>query len=239
MIECKNMVDWVIVKNDLEKFSDRNKAIFLPRFFKTGPGEYGEGDKFLGIIVPNQRFVAKKYWEINFTDIEKLLHDEYHECRLTALLILIIKYHKSNLDTKQKIYNFYLGNTKYINNWDLVDLSAPSIVGNYLLDQNRDILIKLAKSKSLWERRISIISTFEFIKNNQFSETIQIAEILVDDKHDLIQKAVGWMLRETGKRNQKLEEEFLHNYYRIMPRTMLRYAIEKFSNEKRKYYLAK
>jgi 3-methyladenine DNA glycosylase AlkD len=233
------MDDWNDVKKDLAKLVDKNKAVFLPRFFKTGPGEYGEGDKFIGVVVPAQRLVAKKYGELPLPDIEKLLHDEIHECRLTALLILIIKYQKSDSNTKKQIYNFYLINTKYINNWDLVDLSAPNIVGNYLLDQKRDILSKLAGSKNLWERRISIISTYAFIKNNQFDETIKIAGILLKDKHDLIQKAAGWMLREVGKRNQNIEEQFLQKYYRVMPRTMLRYAIEKFSPEKRKFYLNK
>ena len=172
-------------------------------------------------------------------DLEKLLNSKIHEYRMSALLILIKQYEKGNESEKNKIFNFYLRNTKNINNWDLVDISAPKIVGDYLLNKPRDVLYKLASSNNLWERRIAIISTFAFIRNNEFDDTLKIAEILLNDKHDLIHKAVGWMLREIGKRDQKIEEEFLKKYYSKMPRVMLRYAIEKFEEKKRKFYLGK
>ena len=186
-----------------------------------------------------QRTIARKYHNIALPDIQKLLDSKTHEERLIALLILIFQFQKANSKARKIIFDFYLKNTKNINNWDLVDLTAPSIVGEYLLDGNRKILYKLARSKDLWEKRIAIISTFTFIKNNQFEDTLLIAEILLNDEHDLIQKAVGWMLREVGKRDLSVEEEFLQKYYQKMPRTMLRYAIEKFSEKKRKYFLAK
>lgn len=170
-------------------------------------------------------------------DIQELLNSEVHEKRLIALLILIKKYKKSDSEGKKEIFNFYLKNTKNIKNWDLVDLSCRDIIGNFLLDKNRDLLCKLAKSKNLWEKRIAIISTSEFIRNNQFEDTLKISEILLDDKHDLIHKAVGWMLREVGKKNLKAEEDFLKKHYKKMPRTMLRYAIERFEEKKRLSYL--
>jgi len=224
------------IKKDLQKLSNPKQAKILQRFFKTGKREYGEGDIFLGIKVPEQRKIAKKY-NLNLNDIQKLLNSRIHEHRLVSLFILIDKYKKSN--EKKNIFNLYLKNTKNINNWDLVDLSAPNIVGNYLLDKPRKILYKLAKSKSLWKKRIAILATFEFIKNNEFKDAIKISELLLNDKHDLIHKGTGWMLREVGKRNQAIEEKFLKKYYRTMPRTMLRYAIERFSEEKRKFYLGK
>ncbi|MBU1201431.1 MAG: DNA alkylation repair protein [Nanoarchaeota archaeon] len=225
------------VKNDLEELRNLQKAKILSRFFKTGKGEYGEGDIFLGITVPLQRSVSKKYSNISFDEIQELLSSKVHERRLTSLFILVNKYKKSDANGKKEIFNFYLRNTKNVNNWDLVDLSAPNIVGNYLLDKNKSILYKLAKSNNLWERRIAVLATYEFIKNNQFKDTLKIAEILLNDKHDLIHKAVGWMLREVGKRNQEKEESFLKKYAAAMPRTMLRYAIEKFDEKKRQFYL--
>jgi 3-methyladenine DNA glycosylase AlkD len=230
------------VKQELNKFTDKEKAKILSRFFKTGKGEYGEGDVFIGIKVPDQRKVAKKYYkEILLSDIEKLLKSEVHEHRLTALLILTYKYPKLSAKEKKKIIDFYIKHTDYINNWDLIDLSAPKILGQYLLEKpdERKILYKFAKSKSLWERRIAILTTYTFIRNQQFNDTLAISELLLNDDHDLIHKGVGWMLRELGNRDQKTEEGFLKKHYKIMPRTMLRYAIEKFEEGKRQYYLKK
>jgi 3-methyladenine DNA glycosylase AlkD len=224
---------------ELNKLKNRNKAKILERFFKTGKGEYGEGDIFLGIVVPKQREMAKKYIGVTLEDLQKLLFSKIHEYRLVALLILVQKYKKADNLGKKTIVNFYLKNTKNINNWDLVDLTVEKILGEYFLDKDRKILYKLARSKNIWERRIAVITTFQFIKNGRFEDTLKISEILLEDKHDLIHKAVGWMLREVGKRNQKAEEKFLMKYYKTMPRTMLRYAIEKFPEEKRKGYLKK
>ena len=225
---------------DFQKLKNPIKAKNLARFFKTGKGEYGEGDIFLGIKVPEQRkLVGKYYKELSLQDTEKLIASKIHEQRLTGLLILVAKYKKTDPDGKNKIYKLYLKNAKNINNWDLVDLSAPNIVGNFLLEKDRKILYKFSKSKNLWERRISILATFEFIRNKQFADSLKIAEILLHDKHDLIHKAVGWMLRELGKRDQSLEEQFLEENSFKMPRTMLRYAIEKFPENKRLYYLNK
>ena len=225
------------LKKDLNKLKNKEKAKILAGFFKTGKGEYGEGDIFLGIIVPEQLKIAKKYFDLNLNGLNKLIFSKIHEYRLVSLLILINKYNKVDNKEKKKIFSFYLKNIKYINNWDLVDLSAPNIIGDYLLDKDRKILYKLAKSKNLWEKRISIISTYRFIKENNFNDTLKISEILLNDKHDLIHKAVGWMLREIGKKNQVIEEKFLRKYHKVMPRTMLRYAIEKFDENKRKFYL--
>lgn len=228
------------IKSDLKKFSKPEKAAFFPRFFKTGKGEYGEGDKFIGVTVPDQRIVVRKYYsQATLDDVRKLLQDPIHEYRLTALLMLVEKYKHAKKDEKlkQEIYNFYLSNTKFINNWDLVDTSAPYIVGAYLFDKDRSILVKLAKSKVLWEQRISILATQFFIRQNDFEYTLKIAEMLLHHKHDLIHKAVGWMLREVGNRDQQVEEGFLKKHYKTMPRTMLRYAIEKFKPELREKYL--
>ncbi len=227
------------IKNDLKKLSDPQKAEILSRFFKTGKGDYGEGDMFLGIKVPDQRKIAKRYLDLELEKIHELIRSKIHEYRLTSLLILVEKYKKSDEITKKKIFDFYLKNTKNVNNWDLVDLSASNIVGNHLLKKDKSVLYKLAKSSSLWERRIAIISTFEFIKNNEFEDALKISELLLDDKHDLIHKAVGWMLREIGKRNQYIEEQFLKNHYNRIPRTTLRYAIERFDENKRNFYLGK
>ncbi len=226
------------LKKEMQAMRNPEKAKLLSGFFKTGKGEYGEGDVFLGIMVPKQRIIAKKYKSLSIDEVQELLLSEVHEHRLVALLILIFKYNSSDEDGKEDIFNFYLKNAKRINNWDLVDLSSHRIVGNYLLGKKRNILYKLAKSSNLWERRISIISTFSFIHKNQFEDTLKISEILVNDSHDLIQKAVGWALREVGKKDQNIEELFLKRYCKTMPRTMLRYAIERFSEDKRKCYLA-
>jgi len=228
------------IKKDLNKFGTKKRAEASAWYFKTDKGEYGEGDVFLGLTSQEIKDISKKYSEeANFNDLQKLLNSEIHEYRVAVLRILIKKYEKADEKDKKKIFDFYLKNTKRINNWDLVDISAPNIVGDYLLDKDRKILYKLAKSKNLWEKRISIISTFKFIRENDFKDTLKISEILLNDEHDLIHKAVGWMLREIGKRDQKIEEKFLKKYYKTMPRTMLRYAIEKFEENKRKSYLKK
>lgn len=217
--------------------ADKKLAETHSWFFKTGKGEYGEGDKFAGLKVPSQRKIAKEFIDLPYQDLKKLLASGIHEERLIALLILVERYSKAHESEKENIYNFYLQNRKGINNWDLVDLSAPKIIGEYLLDKDRKILVELAKSGNLWEQRIAILSTLAFIRRDDFKTTLQIADILINEKHDLIQKGVGWMLREIGKRNLKTEEDFLKPRYNKMPRTMLRYAIEKFPESKRKKYL--
>ena len=225
------------IKEDLQKLENPEKAKILSRFFKTGKGEYAEGDIFLGIIVPEQRKLSKKYIDLTLNDLEKLLESKVHEYRLTALFILVHKYEKANKITKKKIFDFYLSNTKYINNWDLIDLSSHKILGDFLYEKNKDILYKLAKSSSLWERRISIISTYYFIRKNNFEDTLNISKLLLNDKEDLIQKAVGWMLREVGKKDKKILLQFISKNYHKIPRTTLRYAIEKFSEAERLKYL--
>ncbi|ABR31549.1 DNA alkylation repair protein [Thermosipho melanesiensis] len=221
------------LKKELEKYINNEKAKFLPKFFQAYPGGYGEGDRFLGIQVPNQRKVAKKFRDLTFEEVEKLLHSEYHEHRLTAIFILIHKF-KEN---PEKVVEIYLRNIDKINNWDLVDSSAPHILGQYLENKDRNILYEFAKSKNLWKQRIAIISTHYFIKQNDFNDAINIAEILVNHKHDLIHKAVGWTLRKIGDKNKELELQFLKKHHKVMPRTMLRYAIEKFPEEERKNLL--
>lgn len=233
-------MDYQDIFNNLLKLKNPEKAKILRRFFKCEKGKYGAGDKFLGIVVPEQRKIVKKYYQIvRIKELEKLLKSKFHEARLTALLMLVEKFSQADKKTRNQIYKVYLKNTKYINNWDLVDLSAPKIVGGYLLDKDRKILYRLAKSKNLWEKRIAVLATFMFIREKDFTDAIKIAEILLKDNHDLIHKAVGWMLREIGKRNLEAEEKFLRKYYKTMPRTMLRYAIEKFPEGKRRLYLKK
>lgn len=230
-----------ISANDIEKrlkeMGDKDDAKFLQGFFKTGPGQYGEGDIFLGIRVPAVRTLAKEYKDLPSETVLSLLKSPYHEVRLFALIWLVNAFAKSDEATQKKIYGLYLANTAYINNWDLVDLSAPRIVGAYLLDKSRKPLYQLAKSKSLWERRIAVLATFWFIRDKQFEDALRIAELLLTDKEDLIHKAVGWMLREIGKRDIKRVEPFLQKHCRTMPRTMLRYAIERFTPAKRKMYM--
>jgi 3-methyladenine DNA glycosylase AlkD len=206
-------------------------------FFKSCKGEYGEGDTFVGLKVPMQRIIAKEFRDLNSNELKVLLNSKVHEERLISLFILVYKFEKGDEKEKEKIFSFYLKNRKGVNNWDLVDLSAPKIVGNYLLDKDKSLLFELALSNNLWERRISILSTQEFIRNNKFDTTLKIAKMLLNDKQDLIHKAVGWMLREIGNRDLSTEEKFLKLYYKDMPRTMLRYAIEKFPEVKRKKYL--
>lgn len=225
------------IQNDLDHLASKEIATVLQRFFKTGKGEYGEGDIFRGIKVPNIRNLCKKYKDISLNETKKLLHSAYHEDRLLALFILVEKYRKGEETVRNQIFRLYLKNTKYINNWDLIDLSAEHIIGPHLEKGDKSLLTKLAKSNSLWERRIAVLSTFHFIKDKKFNQTLKIAAILLKDKEDLIHKAVGWMLREIGKRDLSVEEEFLKKNYKKMPRTMLRYAIEKFPENKRKAYL--
>ncbi len=229
------------LKKELQKLANSEKAKDLSRFFKTGKGQYGEGDIFLGVSVPDQRKTARKYPNLSLDEIQELLSSKVHEHRLTSLFILINKYQKSDDKNKKKMFDFYLKNTKNINNWDLVDSSSSYIVGDYLLNkaEKRTILYKLAESKNLWERRIAVMSTFAFIKNNEFEDALKIAEILLNDEYDLIHKAVGWMLREIGNRNQAEEENFLKKHYKKMPRTMLRYAVEKFQKNKKEFYMKK
>ncbi len=224
---------------ELKSAGDLERAKNFKWFFKTGKGEYGEGDQFLGIAVPHLREISKKYQTLDLKDLQKLLDSEIHEHRLSSLMILRMKYQNANTKDQSAIVRFYLRNTKKINNWDLVDLSCHYILGNWLLDKDRKILYRLARSKNLWEKRISIITTFAFIDEGQFTGSLKLAEILLNDKHDLIHKAVGWVLREIGKKDKKTEIDFLNKHYKTMPRTMLRYAIEKFSDKERKFYLAK
>ena len=225
-------------QQQLKKLANPKKAIGVARFFKTGKGEYGEGDVFLGITVPQIRIVAKQCKDLSLKEIEKLLQSKIHEERLVALIILVNQFKKEDEDKQKKIFDLYLSSTKYINKWDLVDASAEYIVGAYLINRSKAILKKLALSISIWERRIAIMATFQFIKQKQYEHTFIIAKILLKDDHDLIQKAVGWMLREVGKRiSEAIEETFLQQHYQQMPRTMLRYAIERFDEKKRKKYL--
>lgn len=227
------------VKATLNRYANKEKAEVLQRFFKTGKGQYAEGDIFIGVTVPVMRKMAKENLDLELNIVVSLLKSLIHEERLLSLLILVLKFQKGDLRSKQKIYSLYLEHTNYINNWDLVDLTAKYIVGSFLFDKDRKPLYKLAKSNNLWERRVSILSTFYFIGCNDFTDTLKLSEILLADKHDLIHKAVGWMLREVGKRNLVIEEKFLAKYSKLMPRTMLRYAIEKFPEQKRKQWLLK
>ncbi|MFA5224942.1 MAG: DNA alkylation repair protein [Candidatus Omnitrophota bacterium] len=224
-------------KRQLRRGADKEKAKGLQRFFKTGPGEYAEGDIFLGLTAALTRNIVKEFQDLALSDLIKLLHSKIHEERVLALLIMVRQFDKVDIGAKEKIYKVYLANTKFINNWDLVDLSAPQIVGGFLIYQDRKILYKLAKSSLLWDRRIAILATFTFIRLGDFKDVFAIAKLLLGDKEDLIHKACGWMLREAGKRNVQLEEEFLYKHCWIMPRTMLRYAIEKFPEQKRKIFL--
>lgn len=224
-------------KAELYKLSSRKKAQINSWFFKTGKGEYGEGDVFIGVSVPDARIVAKRYIDLPLDEIDNLLTSIVHEERLLALIILTLQFDRADKKQRKRIYQFYLKNTKHINNWDLVDVSAYKIVGEYLLDKPRTILEKLAKSKNIWERRIAIVSTFAFIRVGQYDNTLRIATLLHNDSHDLIHKAVGWMLREVGKRDVSVLEKYLLTMYKTMPRTMLRYAIEKLSSSRRRAYL--
>ena len=228
------------VEGELRAAADADAAIALARYFKTGPGAYGEGDRFIGIKVPKLRAIAKPYGQKKFdaADWLPLLQHEVHECRLTALLAMTYRFTRADRAEQTAIYHCYLDNTAYVNNWDLVDLSCPTIIGGYLLDRDRSLLTQLATSNSLWERRISMISTHTFIRNGQTADTYRIALILIDDGHDLIHKAVGWMLREAGKRVSEPELlTFLDHHATRLPRTALRYAIERLDPDLRQHYL--
>ncbi len=223
----------------LRSLADSERAERSARYFKTAPGEYGHGDKFLGIKVPLIRQAVKQYAGASPVTAEKLLKSEYHEIRLFALLLLASRYSRADAAERAGIYRLYLNNTRCINNWDLVDSSAPYIVGAYLLDKDKSTLYQLAKSASLWERRIAVLATFWFIREGHFGDALHIAELLLQDPEGLIHKAVGWMLREIGRRNKAAEVAFLNKHARNMPRTMLRYAIERFSEAERRRYLGK
>jgi 3-methyladenine DNA glycosylase AlkD len=225
----------------LKTLANPEKAIFLPKFFKTGPGQYGEGDKFLGVIVPEQRQVAKHNWKfVNMEDLEMLIQNPFHEVRLTAIFMLVEKYQKSKTQSDKELYvEFYLKQRTFVNNWDLVDSSAHLILGDYLFDKDRSILYDLAKSGILWDQRIAIMSTFYFIRKKDFSDTLKISEILLHHPHDLIHKAVGWMIREVGNRDFDTANQFLLKHYQSMPRTMLRYAIEKFDVDTKAFFMKK
>jgi 3-methyladenine DNA glycosylase AlkD len=227
------------LKTELGKLADPEKKLKLQQFFKTGKGQYGEGDIFIGVSVPDLRKKAKKYRQLPLLQVEALLHSEIHEHRLVALHILVGKYSRGTDLERKKIVELYLDNTTWINNWDLVDSSAHKILGEYYWDKPKNTLYRFAGSDNLWERRISVISTFAFISRGSFEDSLNIAEILLHDEHDLIHKAVGWMLREIGKRDLAKEEEFLIKHYKTMPRTMLRYAIERFEKEKKQFYMKK
>lgn len=245
------------IQQELEQYIDPVKREYLPRFFKTGKGQYGEGDKFLGIVVPNTRLVAKKHKEEPFEVMAELLQSEWHECRLCALLMLVERFKKCDEMGRKSIYDFYLTQTARINNWDLVDLSAPGIVGEYLKDKSREDLYRLAASSLLWNQRIAVVSTYTLIKNHDFIDILALSEGFLAHssahssskgahsvhtaahcvQHDLMQKAIGWMLREMGKRDKDLLVQFLERHCKSMPRTMLRYAIEKFPEEERQEFM--
>lgn len=225
------------LKSSLAKAANPAKVATYKNFHKTQKGDYAEGDEFLGLTVPQLRLLAQKHHTLSFSDIDVLLASKIHEERYVAALVLVYKYERAEPQEKKRIVDFYLNNAQKFSGWDLVDSTAPSIVGNFLLDKDISILKNLAHSSNLWERRIAIISAYAFIKNNRFDETLTIAQLLLNDTHDLIHKAVGWMLREVGKRDQETLETFLKKHYRTMPRTMLRYSIERFPEKERRAYL--
>ena len=231
------MISLPEIKESLQKLADENTAEVLQRFFKTGAGEYGEGDVFIGIKVPPLRKLAAEFQDTPLKSLRRLLKSEIHEERTLALMILVRQFARADENVRERIYDFYVAHTSFINNWDLVDGSAPYIVGPFLWKRDRSPLYVLAKSTSLWERRIAILSTFYFIRQNDFVDALKISELLLADEHDLIHKAVGWMLREIGKRDRAVEESFLKTRCRTMPRTMLRYAIERFPEPHRRRYL--
>lgn len=225
------------IKSELAHLGNPKKAAALARYFKTGPGMYAEGDTFLGITVPEQRKVAKKYRSVSLPNVQQLLHSPIHEYRLTALVILTEQYRVADVAAQKRIVQFYLKHITWINNWDLVDTSAPYILGDYFLDKDKQPLYTLCRSTSLWERRIAIVTTHGFIKRHQFTDTLRMAELLLNDPHDLLHKATGWMLREVGERDTATLVRFLDQHHQHMPRTMVRYAIEKFTEKTRARYL--
>jgi len=225
------------VAAELNALADQKRAVVMQRFFKTGPGQYGEGDIFLGLSVPQQRVIARRYRDLPAGEVEKLLRQPYHEYRLTALIIWTLQAQRVGEAGRQAILDHYLKNRTWINNWDLVDVTCPEIVGHFLLKRDRSLLDELAAEDHLWSQRIAIVSTLAFIRKNQFGDTFRIAEKLLGHRHDLIHKAIGWMLREVGKRSPDALEEFLHDHIERLPRTALRYAIERFEPARRQYYL--
>ncbi len=238
MHECRRREPHVQVKSDLAALADPKQAEGLAWFFKTGKGQYGEGDRFLGITVPQQRKVAAQYRELPMSEIARLLKSSYHEHRSVGLAILVLQFKDGTAELRQRIFDFYLAQTDTVNNWDLVDSSAPYIVGQHLMDKPRDILYRLARSDKLWERRIAIVSTLAFVKAGELDDALGISEVLLGDKHDLIHKAVGWVLRESGKISRRRQMAFLADHYRQIPRTALRYAIEHLTPLERKQVLA-
>lgn len=226
------------MRAEIQALADPADAIHLQRFFKTAPGEYGAGDKFLGLRVPDLRRLVREYRQLTDAHALEMLASSWHEERLLALLLLVDRYGRGDRSQRDRIHHAYLAHTRYINNWDLVDSSAAQIVGPHLKAREIELLVRLARSDDIWERRIAIISTLHFIKQDEFGPTLRVAKLLLRDPHDLIHKAVGWMLREVGKRDRAAEDAFLKKHYREMPRTMLRYAIERHPEKLRKQYLA-
>ena len=221
------------ITNKLQALSDAEKREIFPKFFKAGKGEYGEGDRFLGVTVPNIRAIAKLHKDISIEEIRELIQSEWHEVRLCALIIMVEKSKKKDEVLRKELFNLYLSQTKRINNWDLVDLSCRFIIGEYLLDKSRDILYQLAQSSLLWDNRIAIVSTYAFIRKGQLEDTYALSDLMMQHSHDLMHKAIGWMLREAGKRNPERLYDYVMSHRADMPRTMLRYAIEKFSPKER------
>ena len=222
-----------LITDELQAFSTEEKREVLPRFFKTGKGEYGEGDHFLGVAVPDTRTVAKQHKDISLDEIRNLMQSEWHEVRLCALLIMVEKSKKKDETLRKQLFDLYLSQTSRINNWDLVDLSCRFIVGEFLLDKSRDILYQLAQSPLLWDNRIAIVSTYAFIRKGQLDDTYVLSDLMMKHPHDLMHKAIGWMLREAGKRDPERLYDYVMNHRAEMPRTMLRYAIEKFGSKER------
>jgi len=226
------------LREALYALADPADAIHLQRFFKTAPGEYGAGDKFLGLRVPALRRLVTKYRQLDEADALQMLASAWHEERLLALMLLVDRHSRGDSPIRDRVHHAYLAHTRYINNWDLVDASAGQIIGSHLDARDITLLERLARSNDIWERRMAIVSTYHFIKRDEFGPTLRIAHVLLRDPHDLIHKAVGWMLREVGKRDRHAEDAFLKKHYRVMPRTMLRYAIERHPEKVRKQYLA-
>jgi 3-methyladenine DNA glycosylase AlkD len=227
------------ILDELQSVANEAKAKHLQRFFKTGAGQYGEGDVFLGIVVPVTRSIAKANLHTPLPELDILIKSKYHEARLCAILIVTERCKKTTGKERNELYQFYLNHTNYVNNWDLVDLSCPTVAGEYLVDKERGILYEMAEKQHLWEQRIAIVSTFAFIRRNDFGDTFALSKKLINHPHDLIHKAVGWMLREVGKRDREILTDFLEDYATRLPRTALRYAIEHYSEPERQYFLKK
>ncbi|MGE3063893.1 MAG: DNA alkylation repair protein [bacterium] len=240
LLERRERASQERIEDKIKRFGHEEKAEKWRRYFKTGKGDYAENDKFIGLEMPEIQSYVRKYKEIDHRQLSELLRSKYHECRTIALSIMNKRFEEGDEEKRREIFEFYLNNTVHVNNWDLVDISASTIVGSYLIDKEIRILERLAHSENMWERRISIIATQAFINKGSCKETFEISEILLSDKEDLVQKAVGWMLRGVGKKcGTEKEEEFLKKHFSVMPRMMLRYAIEKFPPEKREYYMGK